>query len=150
MGRSKESYNKKEVRKKQEKKRKEKEARKLARKGNEKKLDNQDMIAYVDEFGNILSEPPDMSQKEDVKLEDIEVSISKGSERNSEDFLKSGVVTFFNEQKGYGFIRAQESNQSVFVHSKDIDGEIKEGNKVIFELGRGPKGPIATGVKLTK
>lgn len=149
MGRSKETYNKKEVRKKQEKKRKDKEARKLARKENANKLDNQDMIAYVDEFGNILSEPPDVSQKKDVKLEDIEISIPKGSEQTAEDYLKIGVVTFFNEQKGYGFIREQESKQNVFVHSKDIDGKIKEGNKVVFELGSGPRGPIATDVKLS-
>ncbi len=150
MGRSKETYGKKEVRKKQEKKRKDKEARKLARKENANKLDNQDMIAYVDEFGNILSEPPDISQKKEVNLEDIEISIPKGSEQNEEDLLKTGVVTFFNEQKGYGFIREQVTKQNVFVHSKDIIGKIKEGNKVIFELGTGPKGLIATGVKLSE
>lgn len=150
MGRSKETYGKKEVRKKQEKKRKEKEARKLARKGNENRLDNQDMIAYVDEFGNILSEPPDVSQKKDVKLEDIEVSVPRGSEQDAEDKLKSGIVTFFNEQKGYGFIRELETKQNVFVHSNDISGKIKEGNKVTFEMGRGPKGPVATGVRLSE
>lgn len=150
MGRSKETFNKKEVRKKQEKKRKDKAARKMARKGNENSMDNQDMIAYVDEFGRISSEPPDTSQKVDIKAEDIAVSVPKDSELDSDDFLKTGVVSFFNEQKGFGFIKEKEFKQDVFVHSNDIDGTIKEGNRVTFEMGKGPRGPIALNVKLAE
>lgn len=149
MGRSKETFNKKEVRKKQEKKRKDKAARKLARKENGKTAD-QDMIAYVDEFGNIVSEPPEEGKKKDIKLEDIEVSIPKNREPNPEDLIKTGVVSFFNEQKGYGFIRDLETKQNVFVHINDVKSEIKEGNKVSFQLGNGPKGPIALDVDIVK
>ena len=148
MGRSKESFNKKEVRKKQEKKRKDKLARKEARKGNENKIDNQDMIAYVDEFGRILSEPPDTSARQDVKLEDIEISTPKTLEKEADDFIKTGVVSWFNEQKGYGFIRVLETNQTVFVHLNEVNGTIKEGTRVTFEMGSGPRGPIATKVNL--
>ena len=150
MGRSKETFNKKEVRKKQEKKRKDKAARKMARKGNENSMDNQDMIAYVDEFGRISSEPPDTSQKAEIKAEDIQVSVPKDSEMDADDFLKTGVVSFFNEQKGFGFIKEKEFKQDVFVHSNDIDGIIKEGNRVTFEMGKGPRGPIALNVKLAE
>ena len=149
MGRSKETYGKKEVRKKQEKKRKDKEARKQARKEGGK-TEDQDMFAYVDQFGNILSEPPDNSQKEDINPEDIEVSVPKGSGQNPEDKIKVGTVTFYNAQKGYGFIREQETKQSFFVHANDIDGEIAEGNRVNFEIGSGPRGPVAVDVKISK
>ena len=149
MGRSKETFGKKEVRKKQEKKRKEKEARKLARKESGK-TDDQDMFAYVDQFGNILSEPPDESQVEEVNAEDIEISVPKDKEPDPADLIKTGIVSFFNEQKGYGFIKDLETKQSVFVHINDIKGEIKEGNKVTFEMGSGPKGPVAVDVKLSE
>ena len=59
MGRSQETFNKKDVRSRKEKKRKEKEAKRLARKENEKKGSLDDMIAYVDENGMLTSEPPD-------------------------------------------------------------------------------------------
>lgn len=55
MGRSQETFNKKEVRNKKAKKKKEKEARKLAKKDVEKSGDLNDMMAYLDEYGNILS-----------------------------------------------------------------------------------------------
>ena len=83
----------------------------------------------------------------DIKLEDIEVSVPKGSMKNEEDLIKSGIVTFFNEQKGYGFIRNLENNQNIFVHINNVEGEIREGNKVTFEVGQGPKGPAAQNVK---
>jgi len=149
MGRSKESFNKKEVRKKQDKKRKEKEARKLARKGNENKIDNQDMIAYVDEFGRIVSEPPETSQKKEVKPEDVEISVPKRESLGDDQFVKTGVVSFFNEQKGYGFIKEAETKQNVFVHANDVDGKIKEGNKVTFKMGSGHRGPVALQVSIS-
>ncbi|WP_321375662.1 cold shock domain-containing protein [uncultured Draconibacterium sp.] len=149
MGRSKESFNKKEVRKKQEKKRKEKEARKLARKesGGNSGLD--DMIAYVDEFGNITDTPPEETAKEEINAEDIDVSVPKGGYGEAEPKEKQGIVTFFNEQKGYGFIRNLSNNQNIFVHINEVEGEIKEGNRVTYEEGQGPKGPAAMNVKIS-
>ena len=61
MGRTQETFNKKEVRNKKEKKRKEKEKKKLARKEKEKAGGLDDMIAYVDEHGNLSSTPPVIS-----------------------------------------------------------------------------------------
>ena len=86
MGRSQETFNKKEVRNKKEKKRKDKEKKRLARKENEKSGDMEDMIAYVDEFGNLTSTPPDPEKKEKVKLEDIEVDIEKNPKKYTEWF----------------------------------------------------------------
>ncbi len=149
MGRSKETFGKKEVRKKQEKKRKEKEAKRLARKegGGNSGLDS--MIAYVDEFGNITDTPPEETVKEEIKAEDIDVSVPKGGYGEAESKEKKGIVTFFNEQKGYGFIRNLSNNQNIFVHINEVEGTIKEGNRVTYEEGKGPKGPTAINVKIS-
>jgi hypothetical protein len=78
MGRSQESFNKKEVRNKKEKKRKDKEKKRQARKENTKSNSLDDMIAYVDEHGNITDTPPDPDQKEEINVEDIQVSVPRG------------------------------------------------------------------------
>ena len=149
MGRSQETFNKKEVRNKKEKKRKEKEKKRLARKENEKKGSLDDMIAYVDEHGNLSSEAIDPSQKTEVKLEDIEIGVPK-SDGQEIDPIRKGVVSFFNEEKGYGFIRDMETKESVFVHVNNALEEIKEGNMVNYEVEMGAKGPAAVRVKIFK
>lgn len=149
MGRSQETFNKKEVRNKKEKKRKDKEKKRLARKDGEKKSGLDDMIAYVDEFGNITDTPPDPAKKKDVKLEDIEISVPI-SEMEKFDPVRKGVVTFFNESKGYGFIKDSETKESVFVHANNLLEDITEGNLVSFEVEKGLKGPAAVKVKIIK
>ena len=67
MGRSQETFNKKEVRNKKEKKRKDKEKKRLIKKETDKKSSFDDMIAYVDEYGNLSSTPPDPSKKSRIK-----------------------------------------------------------------------------------
>lgn len=151
MGRSQETFNKKEVRNKKEKKRKEKEKKRLARKENEKKGSFDDMIAYVDEFGMISSTPPDPTKKrEEIDTEEIAISVPKSDNTEKVDTVRKGVVSFYNDSKGFGFIRDMETKQSVFVHVNNLLDDIKEGNMVTFEMGKGPKGPIATEVKLYK
>ena len=150
MGRSQESFNKKEVRNKKEKKRKEKEKKRLARKEKEKKGGLDDMIAYVDENGNISSTPPDPTKKKDIKLEEIEISISKRDPDEQLDPIRKGKVTYFNESKGFGFIKDSETQESVFVHVNNTLEEISESSVVIFEVEMGLKGPTAVNVKLFK
>jgi len=147
MGKSQESYNKKEVRKKKDKKRKDKEKKRLERKENENSTSFDDMIAYVDEYGNISSTPPDPDEKEEVNAEDIEVSVSK-KEESEDDKIRKGVVSFFNDDKGFGFIRDMENNQSVFVHANNLEEPIKENNIVTFEVESGPRGLAALNVKI--
>lgn len=150
MGRSQETFNKKEVRSKKEKKRKEKAAKRQAKRENDGKSGLDDMIAYVDENGMIVDTPPDESDKTEVKLEDIEVSVPKGGATTDEDPVKKGVVTFFNESKGYGFIKEKETRQDVFVHVNNLTEPIKEGNMVTFEVEKGQRGPTAVNVKISK
>ncbi len=150
MGRSQETSSKKEVRTRNEKKRKEKEQKRAKKRIEGKKNSFDDMIAYVDEFGKITSTPPDPEKKTIVDAESIELTATKNNSQNAPDFVRKGVVTFFNESKGYGFIRDLESQQSVFVHVNEMLEPIKENNLVVFEIGKGPKGPSALKVRLFK
>ena len=64
--------------------------------------------------------------------------------------IRKGIVTFFNDSKGYGFIKDLETQDSIFVHINALTEAIKENNKVTFEVEMGPKGANATNVKLVK
>lgn len=150
MGRSQETYNKKEVKSRKDKKRKEKEAKRLKKKETEKKSSFADMIAYVDEYGKITSTPPDPTKKLEVEASTIEISVTKNDPSLKADFVRKGIVSFYNESKGFGFIRDMDTNQSVFVHANNLEDEIKTDNIVTFEIGKGPKGPTALKVKLFK
>jgi len=150
MGRSQETFNKKDVKNKKEKKRKEKEKKRLARKENEKKSSLDDMIAYVDENGMITSTPPDPTKKKDIKVEDIQIGVPNRDSAQDLDPIRKGVVSFFNDSKGYGFIKDMETKESVFVHINNVIEDIREGNLVIFEVEMGQKGPTAVRVKLHK
>jgi cold shock CspA family protein len=150
MGRSQESFNKKEVKNKKDKKRKDKEQKRLDRKDSDRSKNFEDMIAYVDENGNITSTPPDPDRKKtDINFEDIAISIPKKQDIIL-DPIRKGTVTFFNDSKGYGFIKDSETQESVFVHINNLLEPIKEGNLVNFEVEMGPKGPNAVRVKLYK
>ena len=147
MGRSQKSFNKKEVRKKKEKKRLDKEKKRLAKKDGEKSsLD--DMIAYVDENGMITDTPPDPTTKTKTKAEDIEISVPKMDDSLKADPIRRGRLTFFNDSKGYGFIRDAMTQESIFVHVNEFQDDIMEGNMVSYEIEKGPKGPAAVRVKL--
>jgi cold shock CspA family protein len=150
MAKSKETFNKKEKEKKRIQKNKEKEEKREERKANSKKgqgLD--DMIAYVDEFGNITDTPPDPAKRKKVKKEDILVSTPRQEEEEPEETTRTGVITFFNESKGYGFIRDAVSGDSVFVHINQATEPLRETDKVTYEVEMGPKGPNAIKVKIT-
>lgn len=148
MGRSQESFNKKEVRKKKEKRRQDKEKKRLARKDGEKKGGLDDMIAYVDENGMLTDTPPDPASKKKTKAEDIEISIPRKDPNDKPDPIRRGRLTFYNDSKGYGFIRDAETQESIFVHVNEFQDDIMEGNMVSFEVEKGQKGPAAVRVKL--
>ena len=64
--------------------------------------------------------------------------------------MAAGMVKWFNDSKGYGFIQADGNERDVFVHYTAIQGDgfktLAEGQRVTFELVEGPKGPQATNV----
>ena len=59
-----------------------------------------------------------------------------------------GTVKFFNEAKGFGFIKPTNSNTDIFVHSSGLIDEIRENDQVEYEEERGKKGMNAVNVKL--
>jgi cold shock CspA family protein len=78
------------------------------------------------------------------------VSVPTKNEDDELDPIRKGTLTFFNDSKGYGFIKDSETKESIFVHINNILEEINEGNIVSFEIERGPKGLVAVNVKLVK
>ena len=144
-----ETWNKKEREKKKRQERKDKEAKRQERKENGKPGKSfDDMIAYMDEYGNLTSTPPDPKRKIKVRLEDIEIGVPKQVPVDPADLIRTGIVTFFNESKGYGFIKDMKTQESIFVHVNSLKEEIKERDKVDFEIQMGPKGANAVNVKL--
>ena len=63
-------------------------------------------------------------------------------------FMKKGTVKFFNEQKGFGFIKDAESSKEYFVHSSGLIDNISDNDEVTFDLEEGRKGINAVNVKL--
>ena len=149
MGKVRETFGKKDIRSKKEKKRKEKEQKRQERKENKGTGSLDDMIAYVDEFGNITSTPPE-TQRTTVSVEEIEIGVRKSAEPDPADLIHTGIVTFFDTTKGFGFIRDSSNQQDVFVHVNGLLESIKEGNKVNFEVIRGLKGLNAINVKVNR
>jgi cold shock CspA family protein len=141
------TWNKKEREKKKQQTKKEKEERKQERKESSKTKTLDDMLAYVDENGNISATPPDLSKVRKVKLEDIEIGVPKQAPVDPADLIRTGIVTFFNESKGYGFIKDLQTQESVFVHVNGLKEAIKENNKVSFEVEMTHKGASAINVK---
>lgn len=62
--------------------------------------------------------------------------------------MQQGTVKFFNETKGFGFIKPDDSGEDVFVHSSGLIDNIRENDKVNFEVQRGKKGLNAVNVKV--
>ena len=54
------------------------------------------------------------------------------------------------DDKGFGFISDSQTKQSIFVHISNAAEPLAEGNKVLFEVGKGEKGPIALNVKIER
>jgi len=62
--------------------------------------------------------------------------------------MKEGTVKFFNNARGFGFIKVNDSDEQVFVHHSNLVDEIKEDDKVKFEVEKGDRGLRATNVSL--
>jgi CspA family cold shock protein len=63
--------------------------------------------------------------------------------------MSKGTVKFFNESKGFGFIKEENSPKEYFVHSSGLKDVITENDEVIFDLEQGKKGLNAVNVKLS-
>lgn len=64
--------------------------------------------------------------------------------------MQEGTVRFFNETKGFGFISQENGGEDVFVHNTGLLENIRENDRVVFDIERGQKGLMAVNVKKNK
>ncbi|MDI1355904.1 MAG: cold shock domain-containing protein [bacterium] len=147
MGRSQETYSKKENEKKKQQKRKEKQERKEERKANSNKGKSfEEMLAYVDENGQLTSTPPDPNKKKVLNLDDIQLG-AKIETFEVVDKVRNGTIISFIESKGYGFIKDDRTQENIFFHVNGLLTQVKERDKVSFETEQGKKGLNAISVR---
>ncbi|MCS3797313.1 cold-shock protein [Niastella sp. OAS944] len=149
MGKSQETFSKREREKQRVKKQQDKIEKRKERKANEKSKSLEDMMAYLDENGNLTNTPPDPKKKKIFRQEDMQVSVPKQEDRPIEEPRK-GIVSFFNTQKGFGFINDAETRERIFVHVNDLSSPVMENDKVTFFVQQSPKGLVAVNVTVVK
>lgn len=136
------SFSKKEHSKKKAQKLNEKAQRREERKSNNNKGKSlEDMLVYVDQYGNLTDVHPD-DQKEDQPA-----YIREAETGSSIDKEYTGVVSYYSD-KGYGFITQDNSKDNLFVHSSDLSGTLSQGDKVSFKKQKTTKGLRALDVKI--
>lgn len=151
MARSQATFSKKEKEAKRKKKREDKQEKMEERKANAKKGKSlEEMMAYMDENGNLTSTPPDPRKKREIRAEDIDLSMQKRDPLENLNGERTGTITFFNTSKGYGFIKDQKTGESIFVHTNALQSPVKENDKVSFEVEMSHKGLNALSVKLIR
>jgi len=150
MGRSQETFSKKENAKKRQQKKREKEQRReekrqAAASNKGKSLD--DMLAYVDEYGNITTTPPDPKKLKPVSADEIMISTPKLEDIEDAGGMRTGRVAFYNESKGYGFINDGMTGERIFFHVNDLTEPIAEDDRIEFNIVKGQRGPQAADIK---
>ena len=141
------TVDKRENEKKRLAKRAEKQKKKEEKKLSGKASSFEDMIAYVDENGMITSTPP----AENVKKEEInpdEIIIATPKKEDEEPVILRGRVEFFNEARGFGFIKELVRGERYFFHVNNLLSKVEEGDIVTFDLERGLKGMNAINISL--
>jgi Cold shock proteins len=141
---------KKDREKKKRKAKEDKAHKKAERKANNNKGKSlEDMMVYLDENGNLSDTPPDPRRKKTINAEDI----SLDNKRPAEELViedKKGIITFYNESKGYGFITDMKTKANVFFHVNQLMEPVKENNIVVYETERTPRGISAVRVRKEK
>lgn len=144
MARPKGISNKREKEKQRQKEKREKREKMEERKANGAKgRPLEEMMAYVDEDGNLTSSPPDPEKKKVFNVEDIEIGVPKFQAQDDEPL--EGRVDYFDASKGFGFI-IQNNGLKIFFHISQATYQVNEGDIVNFTVERGPKGLKAVGV----
>ncbi|RKS03081.1 cold-shock protein [Flavobacterium sp. 102] len=62
--------------------------------------------------------------------------------------MNEGTIKFYNEAKGFGFITPSNGGADLFVHATGLNGQVRENDKVSYEVSNGQKGPTATNVNV--
>ncbi|MGB4415597.1 MAG: cold shock domain-containing protein [Paludibacter sp.] len=146
MAKSQNTFIKQENEKKRLKRNKEKQLRKEERKLNPSSGGFDNMIAYVDENGNLTNTPPDPAKKKKIDASTIEIGVARREDQEV-PAVRNGRVDFYDDSKGFGFIKETGTQEKYFVHVNGLLDSIKEGDTVSFELEQGRRGINAVRVK---
>jgi len=139
-----ESFSKKEKANKKAKEKRDKAQKMKDRKANNDKGKSlEDMMAYIDENGNITSTPPDIRKRKEIALEDIQLGAAPVL---PEETQRKGSVSFFNDAKGYGFITDDKTKENIFFHTNQLSEPVKEKDRVSFEKEKTARGYSAVRV----
>ncbi len=135
------TFKKKETAKKKQLKKLEKQERREQNKmNNDKGKSLEEMFAYVDEFGNISSTPPTQQYK--FKEEDLL------RPQDQEDEFLFGKVSYYNETGNYGFIRDNESRETVYFNDKLAGKPLSLNQAVKYKYTRTKQGNQITEVEV--
>jgi CspA family cold shock protein len=64
--------------------------------------------------------------------------------------MQKGTVKFFNEAKGFGFIKSEDGTKEYFVHATGLKEKVQQNDAVLFDVEEGKKGPMAVNVTKDK
>ena len=141
------TFNKKALQQKRAKKKQDKRERREERKEhNDKGKSLDEMIVYLDEFGNLTDVPPDKQKRKKINIEDIQLGAAPVEEQK--EF--TGMVSLFFDDKAYGFITEDNSRETIFVHANNLTEPVTEKDRVTYEKEKTPKGYAAINVRKIK
>jgi len=141
------TFNKKALQQKRAKKKQDKRERREERKEhNDKGKSLDEMIVYLDEFGNLTDIPPDKQKRKKINIEDIQLGAAPVEEQK--EF--TGMISLFFDDKAYGFITEDNSRETVFVHANNLTESVTEKDRVAYEKEKTPKGYAAINVRKIK
>lgn len=141
------TFSKKALQQKKAKKKQDKQERREERKTNNNKGKSlEEMIVYLDEYGNLTDIPPDKQKRKSVAVEDVIL----GAAPVTEEKEHTGTLSLFFTDKAYGFITEDNTRANIFVHSNKMLEVIKEKDRVSYEKERTPKGWAAVNVRKIK
>lgn len=138
------TFRKKELQQRRAKRKQDKIERRHMKRENQEVRSEEEMVVYLDEFGNFTDVPPSEQKREKVKLEDIRL----GAEKLPEQTEFRGTVSLFLTDKAYGFIREENTGESIFFHANNLTEPVSERARVAYEKERTPKGYAATRVRV--
>jgi len=144
-----ETFSKRERRKKKIEKKREKELRREERRNvvpSKKTLE--EMMAYVDENGNLSDTPPDPKNAHRVAADEIAIAVPKSAPAEP-NALFTGVISYFDPAKGYGFVINDQTKERLFVHVTGLaqpNTELSMGDKVSYTATRSDRGMQAVSV----
>ena len=122
---------------------------------NEQKVKNEEQQIIKDEKERLRKEEQRLKEKE-KKLKDEEITISKGAKRSDDDKNKkriNGTVKWYSDVKGYGFIKREDKERDIFVHSTAIQDSgleyLKKDEQLTFEVDYTDKGLAAINLQKT-